>query len=122
MSDRREGPGWWIADDGRWYPPSSDATKVCHWCAMPIPRGAFVCCYCSRNYLRADAIEYLGHHYVVARSANELRIYSVAEGRPVSGERFPLNDPRAIKRLEKLEANANKSGSGGGWVGVSVPI
>ena len=21
MSDRSEGPGWWIASDGKWYPP-----------------------------------------------------------------------------------------------------
>ena len=23
MSDHWEGPGWWIASDGRWYPPQS---------------------------------------------------------------------------------------------------
>jgi hypothetical protein len=23
MSDRPEGPGWWIASDGNWYPPES---------------------------------------------------------------------------------------------------
>ena len=21
MSDKCEGPGWWIASDGKWYPP-----------------------------------------------------------------------------------------------------
>ena len=21
MSDKPEGPGWWIASDGKWYPP-----------------------------------------------------------------------------------------------------
>ena len=23
MSDRQEGPGWWLASDGKWYPPES---------------------------------------------------------------------------------------------------
>src|SRR5579875_3415767 len=23
MSDRPQGPGWWLASDGRWYPPES---------------------------------------------------------------------------------------------------
>ena len=23
MSDRSEGPGWWLASDGKWYPPQS---------------------------------------------------------------------------------------------------
>ncbi len=23
MSDRSEGPGWWLASDGKWYPPES---------------------------------------------------------------------------------------------------
>ena len=23
MSDRQEGPGWWLASDARWYPPES---------------------------------------------------------------------------------------------------
>jgi uncharacterized membrane protein YhaH (DUF805 family) len=25
MSDRSEGPGWWLASDGKWYPPESRA-------------------------------------------------------------------------------------------------
>ena len=25
MSDTSQGPGWWQADDGRWYPPEGDA-------------------------------------------------------------------------------------------------
>jgi len=23
MSDQQQGPGWWLASDGRWYPPES---------------------------------------------------------------------------------------------------
>lgn len=23
MSDHQAGPGWWLASDGRWYPPES---------------------------------------------------------------------------------------------------
>jgi len=23
MSDHQSGPGWWLASDGRWYPPES---------------------------------------------------------------------------------------------------
>lgn len=23
MSDTQQGPGWWLASDGKWYPPSS---------------------------------------------------------------------------------------------------
>jgi hypothetical protein len=26
MSDKSEGPGWWIASDGRWYPPELHPT------------------------------------------------------------------------------------------------
>jgi uncharacterized membrane protein YhaH (DUF805 family) len=26
MSDRSEGPGWWLASDGKWYPPESQAS------------------------------------------------------------------------------------------------
>jgi uncharacterized membrane protein YhaH (DUF805 family) len=25
MSDRSEGPGWWLASDGKWYPPQAPA-------------------------------------------------------------------------------------------------
>ena len=31
MSDASQGPGWWLASDGRWYPPPTDA-------AAPTPR------------------------------------------------------------------------------------
>ena len=24
MSDQSQGPGWWMASDGKWYPPESD--------------------------------------------------------------------------------------------------
>lgn len=25
MSDTQQGPGWWLASDGRWYPPQHEA-------------------------------------------------------------------------------------------------
>jgi hypothetical protein len=25
MSDHQQGPGWWLASDGRWYPPQHDS-------------------------------------------------------------------------------------------------
>lgn len=28
MSDSSQGPGWWLASDGKWYPPQSAATPV----------------------------------------------------------------------------------------------
>ena len=27
MSDAPEGPGWWMANDGRWYPPEQHQLK-----------------------------------------------------------------------------------------------
>ena len=40
MSDQRQGPGWWLASDGNWYPPSSDPTAV-------VQREVVVTCQCS---------------------------------------------------------------------------
>lgn len=28
MSDRSQGPGWWLASDGRWYPPPPAGTAA----------------------------------------------------------------------------------------------
>ena len=28
MSDQSQGPGWWQANDGKWYPPESAAPMV----------------------------------------------------------------------------------------------
>ncbi len=28
MSDKSEGPGWWVASDGQWYPPELHPTMV----------------------------------------------------------------------------------------------
>ena len=36
MSDTSQGPGWWQASDGKWYPPESSPTA-----ASPHPCGFF---------------------------------------------------------------------------------
>jgi hypothetical protein len=28
MSDVSHGPGWWVASDGKWYPPDPEALKI----------------------------------------------------------------------------------------------
>jgi hypothetical protein len=38
MSDVSQGPGWWLASDGRWYPPESQPNYV----APPPPQGPAV--------------------------------------------------------------------------------
>ena len=35
MSEQPQGPGWWVASDGRWYPPPDDAHGGVH--PMPAP-------------------------------------------------------------------------------------
>jgi uncharacterized RDD family membrane protein YckC len=36
MSDTSQGPGWWQASDGKWYPPESASTAT-----SPTPAGSF---------------------------------------------------------------------------------
>lgn len=33
MSDQSQGPGWWLASDGKWYPPENNPTAI----ALPPP-------------------------------------------------------------------------------------
>lgn len=35
MSDTSQGPGWWVASDGKWYPPESTPPPS----ASPVPQG-----------------------------------------------------------------------------------
>jgi hypothetical protein len=37
VSDRSEGPGWWLASDGQWYPPETHPSFQAHGAPRPIP-------------------------------------------------------------------------------------
>jgi hypothetical protein len=38
MSNVQEGPGWWLASDGRWYPPETHPSVAASWMPLnPIP-------------------------------------------------------------------------------------
>ena len=40
MSDAAQGPGWWQASDGRWYPPETLAQAMAQAAAQPAPEAA----------------------------------------------------------------------------------
>lgn len=61
MSDRQQNPDWWLASDGKWYPPESlpaynappppGATdKTCPSCAETVKAAAVVCRYCGHDF------------------------------------------------------------------------
>ncbi len=54
MSDTSQGPDWWQASDGKWYPPSAAsgqplqlANRFCMNCAAPTSPGAAACLSCG---------------------------------------------------------------------------
>lgn len=61
MSDVSQGPGWWLASDGKWYPPTATPAgppprRYCRHCGMEVSPQAVVCLSCGgqpaggRNY------------------------------------------------------------------------
>jgi len=55
MSDTNQGPGWWQATDGKWYPPAPAGgpgpapSQYCTNCAAPVAVGASACISCGFN-------------------------------------------------------------------------
>lgn len=59
MSDQSQGPGWWVASDGRWYPPEQHpstsnqlmqppvASRMCRHCGSGVSNNAAVCLACG---------------------------------------------------------------------------
>src|SRR5947209_14799553 len=40
MSQYSQGPGWWLASDGKWYPPQETASQSSPW-SQPAPGGPY---------------------------------------------------------------------------------
>lgn len=49
MSDTSQGPDWWKASDGKWYPPQQDMAGLatCRYCGGEIQAGVSKCRHCG---------------------------------------------------------------------------
>jgi hypothetical protein len=47
MSDTSQGPGWWIASDGKWYPPQAPPVHSPQMVAVPMPNAGYPVAYKS---------------------------------------------------------------------------